>query len=187
MEIKPSTDTQEPMEGTNLEVDEAFVDTQEPTKGTLGEGIISLLEAYSDEEEPEEKYPHCPQEPVGSPSGEQVARIHKKRRRNIKVEAPVFPQEPVESTPQEHFPSLKNHRQRNQSTLPVHKRKMSQNQRLLLTHKNQQEAMGHSWGNNLPTHRNQTKKMEEALDDPQEKLLERTLLMHKNQENKNQK
>jgi hypothetical protein len=47
-------------------------DTQEPDQGTLGEGLNTLLEAYSDEEELEVEAPTDPQEPVGNPSQEQA-------------------------------------------------------------------------------------------------------------------
>jgi len=53
VDIKPSTNTQEPVEGINLEDYEALVETQEPKQGTLGEGIMTLLVSYVIEEEPE--------------------------------------------------------------------------------------------------------------------------------------
>jgi hypothetical protein len=68
LEIKPSDDSQEPVEGKKLAADEALDGTQEPEQGSLGEGTITLLATYSYEEEPKAKAPTNPQELVRSPS-----------------------------------------------------------------------------------------------------------------------
>jgi hypothetical protein len=51
-----------------LNVQEVLVDTQEPDQGTLGEGLSTLLEAYSDEEQVAASTE--PQEPVEKPTQE---------------------------------------------------------------------------------------------------------------------
>jgi hypothetical protein len=113
-EVESSPATQEPEEDTHLDAQEVLADTQEIDQDTLGEGLTSLLAAYTDEEELAASTE--PQELVEIPTQEQAPTQGNK---DEKEEASALSPKKIEALLQHNLPRFRSHKWKSQNTLAV--------------------------------------------------------------------